>query len=66
MNYWFGMEVIYSDGRKMLLYNQFDLGMRYKIYTINSETNQWEYSNSFITIGEAKKYYDKIYSEGCN
>ena len=46
--------------------NQFDLGMRYKIYTINSETNQWEYSNSFITIGEAKKYYDKIYNEGCN
>lgn len=29
------MEVLYKGNRKMLLFNQFDLGAKYEIYTLN-------------------------------
>ena len=51
---WRGMYILYSDGKKMLLYSQFDLGARYKVYVDK------RYYYSAGTLGEAKQYYDKI------
>lgn len=48
------MDILYSDGKKMLLYSQFDLGARYKVYVDK------RYYYSAGTLGEAKQYYDKI------
>lgn len=54
MTKWRGMEVLFTDGKKMLVYSQFDLGNRYKVYV----NKKWYYSAG--TFGEAKAYYDKI------
>ena len=51
---WRGMDILYQDGDKMLLYNQWDMGARYKIYV----GKRYYYSAS--TLEEAKQYYDKI------
>lgn len=51
---WRGMYILYLDGKKMLLYSQFDLGARYKVYVDK------RYYYSARTLGEAKQYYDKI------
>ena len=56
------MEVLYKGNRKMLLFNQFDLGAKYEIYTLNDGCRAWSYSISFSTLSEAKAYYDKIYA----
>lgn len=54
-----GMDVLYKGKRKMLLYNQFDLGWQYKIYT--KHDNVWRYDIALGTLCEAVTYYDRIY-----
>lgn len=54
-----GMDILYKGKRKMLLYNQFDLGWQYKIYT--KHDNVWRYNIALGTLCEAVTYYDRIY-----
>ena len=54
-----GMDVLYKGSRKMLLFNQFDFGAKYKIYTKHDKV--WCYNIAFETLGEAKACYDRIY-----
>lgn len=56
-----GMEIIYKGERKLLCYNQDDLGAQYKIYCKKDGYACFAYSIAFKTLGEAKTYYDKIY-----
>lgn len=53
------MDVLYKGSRKMLLFSQFDLGAQYKIYVKHDDV--WRYYIAFVTLGEAKAYYDRIY-----
>lgn len=54
-----GMDILYKGSRKMLLFNQFDLGAKYKIYT--KHDNVWRYNIALGTLCEAVTYYDRIY-----
>lgn len=56
-----GMSVIRQSERKMLLYNQFDLGDKYKIYV--KVDGYWAFCYSSKFFGNALEYYDKIYDE---
>ncbi len=53
------MGVLFKGNRKMLLFSQFDLGAQYKIYVKHEDV--WRYYISFVILGEAKAYYDRIY-----
>jgi hypothetical protein len=53
-----GFPVYREQAGVLLLYSQFDMGAKYKIYTSIGET--YQYSISFQTIGEANKYFDKL------
>lgn len=55
-----GLQVIRMGKRKKLIYSQFDLGGRYKIFT---KDKVWEFCMSFSDLGKAVEYYDKIYDE---
>lgn len=54
-----GMDILYKSKRKMLLFNEFDLGWQYKIYT--KHDNVWRYDIALGTLCEAEIYYDRIY-----
>lgn len=56
-----GMAVIRRGNRKMLLYNQFDLGDKYKIYV--EVDGYWAFCYSSKFFGNALEYYDKICDE---
>lgn len=57
-----GLEVIRMGKRKKLIYSQFDLGGRYKIFT-KGESNMWEFCISFSNLGKALEYYGKMFDE---
>lgn len=53
------MDIFCKDNRKTLLFNQFDLGAQYEIFTKHDDV--WRYNIAFATFGEAKAYYDRIH-----
>ena len=55
------MSVVRQSERKMLLYNQFDLGDKYKIYV--KVDGCWAFCYSSKFFGNALEYYDKICDE---
>lgn len=57
-----GLQIIRKGKRKKLIYSQFDLGGRYKIFT-KGESGMWEFCISFNDLGKAIEYYDKICDE---
>lgn len=57
-----GLQVIRKGKRKILVYDQFSLGDRFKIFTKN-ENDSWEFCISFKHFGLAIGYYDKICDE---
>lgn len=57
-----GLEIIRKGKRKLLAYEQFSLGDKYKIFTKN-ENDAWKFCIGFKHFGLAVRYYDKIYDE---
>ena len=53
-----GFPVYREQAGVMMIYSQFDMGAKYKIYT--SCGDSWQLSISFQTIGEANKYFDRL------
>lgn len=50
-----------ETNKKRLIYSQYDLGKKYKVY-IKSDEFSWRYYGSFDTLKQASDYYEKIES----
>lgn len=57
-----GLQIIRKGKRKILAYEQFSLGDKYKIFTKN-ENGSWQFCISFKCFGLAIRYYDKMFDK---
>lgn len=50
------------EGRAVIVYSQYDMGAKYKIYTsrVDDGYNIVKYIIAFTTMGEAQNYFNKI------
>jgi len=59
-----GNEILYRKGNEdkhILIYNQWDLGEKYKIYSKHDGNAGYSFNVSFDTLGNALKYFNMIY-----